>query len=177
MTDVRLVPAPLFPELLAEPLQWSLTLWGEGKEEFTADDWRGFYSRVLAGDYGSWDEQREEKELLYLAMPHGSNEILAVIGLCDFDDLEEFRELKPWICAFVVREDLRGTGIGSQVLVAMEEKAREFGIETVYLWTEEELNFYQKRGYEEFDQLEKPGRLLHIMKKELSTWTILGSNQ
>ena len=167
MSSLRLIPARSHPDLLAKPLAWSLALWGEGKEEFTADDWRNFYNRVLNGDYESWDSKTDSKELLFLAVAEDANEVLAVIGLCDFDDLEEYRHLKPWLCAFVVREDLRGSGIGSQVLELMEARARDYGIELVYLWTEDQLEFYLKRGYEKFDQLLKPGRTLNILSKNL----------
>jgi len=162
-----LIPSAQVPHLLDKPLQWSLALWGEGKEEFTAEDWHTFYARVLKSDYESWNQSSDNKELLFLAVDE-ANEVIAAIGLCDFDDLDEFRHLKPWFCAFVVREDLRGSGVGSQVLNQMEMKAMEFGITKAYLWTEDQVSFYAKRGYEEIDQLHKPGRTLHIMEKELN---------
>jgi N-acetylglutamate synthase-like GNAT family acetyltransferase len=121
----------------------------------------------LNGNYETWDRNTDSKELLFLAVAEDVNEVLAVIGLCDFDDLEEYRHLKPWLCAFVVREDLRGSGIGSQVLELMEARARDYGIELVYLWTEDQLEFYLKRGYEKFDELLKAKRTLHIMKKTI----------
>ena len=92
---IRLVPASAHPELLGMPLQWSLDLWGEGKEEFSKEDWINFYQRVQNSDYESWDFESLDKELLFLAMPSDSNEVIGVIGLCDFDDLEEFVHLKP----------------------------------------------------------------------------------
>jgi N-acetylglutamate synthase-like GNAT family acetyltransferase len=49
----------------------------------------------------------------------------------------------------------------------MEARARDYGIELVYLWTEDQLEFYLKRGYEKFDELLKPKRTLHIMKKTI----------
>jgi N-acetylglutamate synthase-like GNAT family acetyltransferase len=49
----------------------------------------------------------------------------------------------------------------------MEARARDYGIELVYLWTEDQLEFYLKRGYEKFDQLLKPGRTLNILSKNL----------
>jgi N-acetylglutamate synthase-like GNAT family acetyltransferase len=69
----------------------------------------------------------------------------------------------------VVREDLRGSGVGSKVLSAMEEKAKSFGIDIAYLWTEDQMHFYLKRGYQKIDELIKPGRTLHIFKKGLTT--------
>jgi GNAT superfamily N-acetyltransferase len=162
----KLVPAPSVPQKLSEPLEWSLKLWGENKPEFSADDWHEFYRNVQLSNYDFWDLTIENKELLYLAI-NDADEVIAAIGLCDFDDLEEFRHLKPWVCAFVVREDLRGSGIGSNVLAELEEKVLHFGIQEFYLWTEDQKDFYIKRGYEEIDQLLKPGRTLHIMKKTI----------
>ena len=56
----------------------------------------------------------------------------------DFDDFEELRKYKPWVAAFVVREDLRGSGVGTLVLELIEQKAKSFGIDQIYLWTEGE---------------------------------------
>ena len=162
-----LIPSARVPHLLDKPLQWSLDLWGEGKEEFTAEDWHAFYARVQQSNYEIWNQATDNKELLFLAVDE-LNEVIATIGLCDFDDLEEFRHLKPWFCAFIVREDLRGSGIGSEVLNQMELKAMEFGITKAYLWTEDQMSFYVKRGFNEISQLHKPGRTLYIMEKELS---------
>jgi len=161
-----LLPAINAPHLLDKPLQWSLDLWGEGKEEFTAEDWHAFYARVQQSDYESWNQLSENKELLFLAVDE-LDEVIATIGLCDFDDLEEFPHLKPWFCAFIVREDLRGSGIGSEVLNQIELKAMEFGITKAYLWTEDQMSFYAKGGYNEISQLHKPDRTLYIMEKEL----------
>jgi hypothetical protein len=80
-----LVPAIHAPHLLDRPLQWSLDLWGEGKEEFTAEDWHAFYARVQQSNYEIWNQATDNKELLFLAVDE-LNEVIATIGLCDFDD-------------------------------------------------------------------------------------------
>jgi N-acetylglutamate synthase-like GNAT family acetyltransferase len=100
-------------------------------------------------------------------MPEDSTQVIGVIGLCDFDDLEEFRHLGPWICAFIVREDLRGVGIGRQIISEIEHLAISYGIETVYLWTEDQMEFYLKLGYGKFDELKKLNRHIHVMRKDL----------
>jgi GNAT superfamily N-acetyltransferase len=98
----------------------------------------------------------------------GVDEVVASIGLCDFDDFEELRKYRPWIVAFVVREDLRGTGIGSQVLELIEQKALSYGINLVYLWTEGKRAFYENRGYRFVEELIKPGRKIEVLSKNLS---------
>lgn len=155
------------PNKLSEPLEWSLELWGENKEEFTATDWHDFYRNVQESNYEYWENERDGKELLFLAI-NDLDEVIAAIGLCDFDDLAEFRHLKPWICAFVVKPNLRGSGVGSKVLAALEVKIVEYGINEIYLWTEDQMSFYAKRGYLEIDQLHKPARTIHVMKKNAS---------
>jgi N-acetylglutamate synthase-like GNAT family acetyltransferase len=81
--------------------------------------------------------------------------------------LEEFRRYKPWVAAFIVREDLRGQGVGEKVLKLVEAKAISYGIKLVYLWTEGEREFYAKRGYKYLETLTKPGRKIDLMHKVL----------
>ena len=54
-----------------------------------------------------------------------------------------------------VREDCRATGLGSQLLAAAEDEARQRGCGSVYLdtFSFQALPFYQKHGYTVFGQL------------------------
>ena len=143
-------------------------MWGEGKPEFSADDWKIFYSKALLGNYDSWDSNGTDQELLYLAMK--DEQVIGAIALSDFDDLEEFRHFKPWIAAFIVDPNLRGSGLGSEILELMEEKVLSFGIESIYLWSENQDSFYVNRGYKSIDRLEKLGkpiRFIEIFQKAL----------
>ena len=143
-------------------------MWGEGKPEFSAEDWKIFYSKALSGNYDSWDPSGTDQELIYLAIKE--NEVVGAIALCDFDDLEEFRHLKPWIAAFIVDPNLRGSGLGSEILELMEKQVLSFGIKSIYLWSENQDSFYANRGYKAIDRLEKSGestRLIEIFQKYL----------
>jgi len=168
--SIRLLPISEVPQFADQPLAWSLKLWGSGKEEFSAQDWHNFYANTQRSDYKNWDPNGIDQELLFLAIRDkaGVDEVVASIGLCDFDDFEELRMYRPWIVAFVVREDLRGTGIGTQILNLMEKKVREYGVSLVYLWTEGEKSFYQKRGYRLIKQLFKYDRVIDVMSKQLA---------
>jgi len=59
----------------------------------------------------------------------------------------EFRHLTPWVAAFIVKPELRGSGIGTQMLALLEAKARMPGINKLYPWTEDQTAFYKRRGY------------------------------
>lgn len=167
--QIKLIPISQASEYAEQPLSWSIDLWGEGKAEFTASDWQNFYKTAMNSDYTKFNPDGSDQELLFMAIRSHDDieEVVASVALCDFDDLEEYRQFKPWIAAFIVREDLRGSGIGSAVLELIEKKILTYGIERVYLWTEGEKNFYGKRGYQIIDQLHKPGRVIDLMQKDL----------
>ena len=168
-SEIRLRPVPEVSHLAGAPLEWSLKLWGQGKEEFSAQDWKDFYNKTLTSNYDQWNLNGFDQELLFLATINnqGVDEAVASIAICDFDDFEELRKYKPWVAAFVVREDLRGTGVGTVVLGLVEQKAKSYGINQIYLWTEGEKVFYQKRGYKEVEQLVKADRIIDVLKKKL----------
>nr|WP_223297983.1 GNAT family N-acetyltransferase [Candidatus Nanopelagicus hibericus] len=123
----------------------------------------------MNSDYSKFNPDGSDQELLFMAIRtnDGIEEVVASIAICDFDDIEEYRQFKPWIAAFIVREDLRGTGVGSTVLELMEKRILAYGVKHIYLWTEGEKNFYGKRGYLLIDQLHKPGRVIDLMQKDL----------
>lgn len=164
MMRAKIVLQPLSQasELGKAPLQWSLDLWGESKEEFTADQWEIFYQKAAKADYENWDLNGHDQELIYLALI--DNQVVGAISLCDFDDLEEFRDLKPWIAAFIVDPNLRGGGIGSEILRLMETKAIAFGVSEIYLWSENQNNFYLNRGYVNIKSIHKSGKVERVIK-------------
>lgn len=168
-SQIKLLPISQALDFAEQPLSWSLKMWGEGKSEFSAQDWHDFYQRAKSATYESWDHNGTDQELLFMAISEidGESQVVASIALCDFDDLEEFRKYKPWIAAFIVREDLRGKGVGERVLKLVEAKAIDYGIKLVYLWTEGEREFYAKRGYEYLDTLNKENRRIDLMQKRL----------
>ena len=169
MDKLILKPITEAAHLAGQPLAWSIKEWGEGKEEFSAQNWRDFYSNALNANYGSWDLAGEDQELIYLAINNlnGHDEVVAAIALCDFDDFVELKKYKPWIAAFIVKEDLRGLGIGSLVLELMEEKIKTFGIQIIYLWTEGASEYYKNSGYIQIDTLIKGARRIEVFQKKL----------
>ncbi len=142
---IDLVPISEFPEGATAPLNWSLALWGDHIPGFSRSDWIEFYEKAKGADYSHWDSAGTDQELIYLAVTN--HEVVGAIALVDFDDLEEFRHLKPWVAAFIVKPGLRSSGIGTQMLTLLERKAKILGISKLYLWTEDQTAFYTKRGY------------------------------
>ena len=165
MDQLQLIPLADNPTLGAQPLQWSLDLWGSGNPWFSPQDWVNFYEKAASTEYEKWDLEGRDQEQIYLAIQKG--EVVGVISLVDFDDLEDYRHFKPWVAAFIVDPQRRGSGLGSAMLAALEEKARNFGIERLYLWTEDKGDFYTKRGYELLEHRAYPELSIDILSKPL----------
>ena len=162
---IDLIPVSEFPEGATAVLQWSLDLWSDRIPGYSRSDWIAFYEKAMGADYSLWDTAGTDQELVYLAVM--DHEVVGAIALCDFDDLEEFRHLKPWVAAFIVKAELRGTGMGTQMLYLLEGKARRLGINKLHLWTEDQAAFYEKRGYR-FETGSSLGRLrFDLLSKQL----------
>ena len=141
--EISLVPISESPKDLSRALFWALDLWGDHYPNYSPQDWADFYSNSVRSDYERW--QGDGQELVFIATR--GQEVVGTIGLVDFDELEEFRHLTPWIAAFIVNPDVRGEGVGTDILSLLEKKAVSLGIEVLHLWTEDQRDFYGKRGY------------------------------
>jgi len=75
---------------------------------------------------------------------------------------------------FCVRLDLRGSGVGAQLLRAFESRLEACGVEKLYLFTsrtdETEL-FYQKRGYSCWNDMVMMGKSLVKKGKQHDPYT------
>ena len=165
MEQPILIPLADNPALGKDPLEWSLALWGDENPWFSPDQWRSFYSESAHANYQNWDAEGRDQELIYIAVT--SEKVVGAIAIVDFDDIEDFRHLKPWVAAFIVDPTLRGKGLGSQILEALEGKAREFGITRLYLWTEDRKDFYLKRGYSLVTHKDYPTKSIDVLSKAL----------
>lgn len=143
--NIDLLPMSDTPESASVVLQWSLKLWrSKSIPGFAEEDWTNFYERAKTADFSAW--RGEGQELIYIAK--SGDQVIGTIALTDFDDLEEYRSLTPWVAAFIVNPELRGQGFGTKILEALERQAASLGIGTLHLWTEDQMSFYTNRGYE-----------------------------
>lgn len=161
--EISLIPLCDSPQDIPRVLSWALDLWGEHLPNYSPQDWEAFYANARHANYQTWSGQGQE--LVYLAKSGES--LVGTISLVDFDDLEEFRELKPWIAAFIVNPEFRGRGFGTRILGLLENQAHSFGIEKLYLWTEDQNEFYRKRGYEQLAVSNLAELEVFVMQKSL----------
>ena len=152
--NLALIPLNESPSDANVALQWTLDLWGDHIPGYSRQDWIDFYENGKDANFDNWDG--DGQELIFIGKR--GEEVVGAISLVDFDDLEEFRHLTPWVAAFIVNPQLRGQGIGSEMLAALESRAKTLDIEALHLWTEDQSQFYMKRGY----ALVTKGTLAHL---------------
>lgn len=71
-------------------------------------------------------------------------QLAGTVNLIENDD-EKRAHLRPWLAAMVVREDLRGRGIGTALVNALLADAQLMNISTVYFGTDGP-GFYERLG-------------------------------
>jgi len=95
-------------------------------------------------------------------LPAGSASLVA-------SDMETHPHLQPWLASVFVDKAHRQQGIATQLIAKCIDNARYLGVETLYLFTPDQTNFYEKRGWEVIETChyhnEKVAIMAYYMKK------------
>lgn len=83
------------------------------------------------------------------------------------NDMDTKPELTPWLASVFVAPQYRNQGIGSQLVKQLMQQAKQAGIEAIYLFTPDQVHFYQKLGWEVFSSEEYRGHSVTVMKVRL----------
>ena len=75
-----------------------------------------------------------------------AGETLGAVGL-DFYDLDERRDVSPWVTGMIVRRDRRGEGIGRVLMQHLEQWAAEHQIAEAWVGTDLAAGFYRRCGW------------------------------
>ena len=62
-------------------------------------------------------------------------------------DMDTHTELRPWLASVYVSPNERRQGIGQILVESVMERARHNDISTLYLYTPDQADFYQKLGW------------------------------
>lgn len=114
-----------------------------------------------------YDKNLDNLSEFYLAKPGKRTYLVAIdddgnviggVGLAEVELFENCAELQK----LYLTDAAKGSGLGYRLIEAIEEKAREFGYERIYLETHTILapavHIYEKTGY---GQIEKPEGIIH----------------
>ena len=80
-----------------------------------------------------------------------------IVGFCVFkiENLKKYPEIFPWLSDVMIFEKYRGKGYGKVLLQYGEKILKEFGYNTIYVWTDQAPDFYKKLGFTYKQEVEK----------------------
>lgn len=77
--------------------------------------------------------------------------------------------LSPWLAGIYVKPQYRGLGLGRDIVLALEAKAQQLGVETLYLSADSAVDFYLSLGWQVLERLESLGvRDVALMSKRFA---------
>ncbi|HEY2680593.1 MAG TPA: GNAT family N-acetyltransferase [Candidatus Udaeobacter sp.] len=87
---------------------------------------------------------RDQLPIAWVA--HANGQLLGTASL-RVHDLEERKDLTPWLGGVFVRPESRRQGIGAALCATVEEAARSRGTQTLYLFTLDKQAWYSRQGW------------------------------
>lgn len=80
-----------------------------------------------------------------------------IVGFCvlKLECLKKYPEFSPWISDVMILEPFRGKGYGKKLVSFGEQILKEYGYETIYLWTDQAPEFYKKLDFQYRQEVEK----------------------
>jgi GNAT superfamily N-acetyltransferase len=109
---------------------------------------------------------REALPVSWVAVGRGG-EALGAVGLGEYD-LDEIRDHRsPWLMGTIVRDDVRGKGIGTLLVESLHRWAAAKGFPELWVGTEKAASFYERCGYAFVESISRSsGELVAILKYE-----------
>ena len=130
-------------------------------------EWGHYYPELTIDDIEERLRERlnvDKIPLALVAMEGG--EAVGTVSL-KISDMDTRKQYTPWLASMYVREDKRKKGIGRKMVAAIEKKAKELGVEKLYLYTPDAEIFYAKLGWQRIEYTEYRGANVCIMKKKM----------
>ena len=126
-----------------------------------------YYAQKIALDFA--EKEKSQREELFIAVAEGKP--VGCIMICETDD-SDIGQLR----LFAVEKEYRGYGIGSALLAAFMEKARNSAYKKIILWTADPLTDairqYEKMGFVSVESVENNswstvGAVVYEIKMEM----------
>ena len=114
---------------------------------------------------------RYKKSVLTQSLPEimiacEGDKLLGSVTL-DKEDMDTRKFLTPWLASLFVEPDNRGRGIASALIKFCVNYAKQQGFKNLYLFTEDQRDFYQHRGWHFVEALEYRNAEVDLMSQKL----------
>jgi GNAT superfamily N-acetyltransferase len=152
---LKILPLARVPEHLVTLAQWHHRQWSYLYPDESFDDrlrrmQPHLHASFIPGTYVAIDSS-----------PVGSASIIE-------NDMETRPELTPWLASVYVKPDFRHRGIGRQLVNHIEKLAGEHNIRQLFLFTPDQQAFYQRLGWDTYDNTTYHDENVTIMVRDCS---------
>jgi len=138
LTAFSIIPIKQVPHHHDHAAQLSLDAW---KHDFPEDTLQTYLDMFTAtGTYAN-------RFVEVFAALNQADELLGLATLVDDDELPGAIEPGPWLAAVFVVPEARKLGVGSALINHVVSRSRELGYSEMFLYTEDQQEWYQKRGW------------------------------
>lgn len=111
------------------------------------------------------------KDVIFHLVLRINEEVVAAGGLWNdvniFSFHEKLKKFKPWVASIYTLESHRNKGLGSLMLEHIESRAKDLGLEKIYLYTYTANDLYEKYGWKAKDSVVYRGQETAVMEKHL----------
>jgi len=139
------------PDAIATVAAWEHAQWGHLMPE------------VALTQITSAFERRAHRDRVPITLLGFAGDELVATASLVVHDMSTRRNLTPWLAIVYVAPARRRRGFGSEIVRAVQREAKALGIETVYLFTPDQMPFYAQLGWKDLETLDYRGERVTIM--------------
>lgn len=136
--DFQIIPMPNDDEVLTTVASWSIKQWGADFPEDSADTYVRLYVESITSSAGI--------PRVFVALNAQKQPVATITFVAD-DDLPDATEPGPWLAALLVLPEYRQQGLGRSLVRAVVEHARSLRYSTLYLYTPDQVQWYERMGW------------------------------
>lgn len=104
--------------------------------------------------------------IVLVALENGA--FIGTASLIADDELPNAAEPGPWIAAVFVAPSHRRQGVGSSLVMELQERAAMVGIDEIFLYTETGASWYESMGWTPLREAELSGHDVTVMSRRVA---------
>jgi GNAT superfamily N-acetyltransferase len=131
-------------------------------------EWAYLHPDRTLADVEQLIHERTHRDRIPLALVAiEGDELLGTVCL-KLQDMDTRAQLTPWLAGLYVAAPRRRQGIGTRLVAAIEQRAKELAVGRLYLYTPESESFYARLGWQVSERCRYHGFPVTVMTKHLS---------
>jgi GNAT superfamily N-acetyltransferase len=151
---MRIENLKLHPHLIPTLSEWHYAQWGHLHPGDSPANRASWFQKHLAG---------LPMPATFLALHEET--LLGSASLIEYD-MDERKDLTPWLASVFVAPEHRRCGVASALVGRVVEEAGRLGVDTLYLYTPDRESLYARLGWTPFERTEHRGQRIVIMTIE-----------